>query len=242
MQFHHLASFVSQNGLAHVVAPDLRGHGFSPARRGDVDYTGQLEDDLADLLSEMRRQHPGAKIIVGGHSSGGGLAIRFAGGPYGDQADAYLLLAPFLKYNAPTTRPNSGGWAQPLSGRIAGLSMLNRVGIPWFNHLTVIQFDMPAAVLNGPLGESATTAYSYRLNTAFAPRSNYGHDLAALQQPFLLAAGLDDAAFIAKQYEPVISQYTQSGKYVLLPGVGHIDLLTTPQLEPALADWLTALK
>ncbi len=241
MQFHPLASFVSENGLAHVITPDLRGHGFSPDTRGDVAYIGQLEDDLADLLSEVSGLYPGAKIIVGGHSSGGGLAIRFAGSRYGAQADAYLLLAPFIKYNAPSTRQNSGGWAMPLSRRIAGLSMLNQLGIRQFNHLTVIQFDMPQSVLDGPLGASATTAYSYRLNTSFAPRDNYGHDLAAMQQPFLLAAGLDDEAFIAEQYEPLIKPFTSSGHYVLLPGVGHTTLLTTPQFETILLKWLSSL-
>ena len=46
-------------------------------------------------------------LIMGGHSSGGGLAIRFAGSQYGQKANAYLLMSPFLKYNAPTTRLNS---------------------------------------------------------------------------------------------------------------------------------------
>ncbi|MCA9874598.1 MAG: hypothetical protein KC441_13105, partial [Anaerolineales bacterium] len=153
-------------------------------------------------------------------------------------ADGYLLLAPFLKYNAPTTRPNSGGWARPNSRRIAGLTMLNNLGIHWFDWLTVIQFAMPSSVLDGPLGESATTAYSHRLNTSFAPRSRYGRDLAALTQPFLLVAGLDDEAFIAEQYEPTISPYTASGRYVLLPDTGHIDLLTTPDLASIVVDWL----
>ena len=63
--------------------------------------------------------------------------------------------------------------------------MLNNIGIRWFNGLTVIQFNMPQTILDGPLGNSATTAYSYRLNTAFAPRSHYGRDLAAITQPLL---------------------------------------------------------
>jgi hypothetical protein len=54
------------------------------------------------------------------------------------------------------------------------------------NHLTVIQFAMPETVLAGPLGAGVTTAYSYRLNTAYAPRSNYGADLAAIRQPLLV--------------------------------------------------------
>lgn len=238
MQFHALASALSAAGTAHVITPDLRGHGVNPAKRGDVAYIGQLEDDLADLIAQLRPQFPGARILVGGHSSGGGLAVRFAGGEHGDLADGYLLLAPYLQYNAPTTRPNSGGWATPNTRRIIGLAMLNNVGIRWLNGLTVIQFAMPRSVLDGPLGASATTAYSYRLNTSFAPRQNLGKDLAALQRPFLLIAGLDDEAFIAEQYEPTISQYTDAGRYVLLPDTGHIDLLTTPALTPIVDDWL----
>ncbi|MCA9925134.1 MAG: alpha/beta fold hydrolase, partial [Anaerolineales bacterium] len=199
---------------------------------------GQLEDDLADLIAIIEPQFPNARIIVGGHSSGGGLAVRFAGGEHGKLADGYLLLAPFLKYNAPTTRANSGGWARPLTRRIVGLTMLNNIGIRWFNGLTVIRFNMPQSVLDGALGHTATTAYSYRLNTSFAPRSNYGRDLAAMTQPFLLVAGLEDESFIAEKYEPTMSQYTNSGSYVLLPDLGHINLLTAPEVTAVVADWL----
>ena len=119
--------------------------------------------------------------------------------------------------------------------------MLNNLGIRFFNHLAVIQFNMPQAVLDGPLGASVTTTYSYRLNTSFAPRASYGRDLAAMQQPFLLVAGLDDEAFVAEQYEAVISAHTDSGSYILLPDTGHIDLLTKPELEQVLINWFAAL-
>jgi non-heme chloroperoxidase len=127
-----LAEFLSSNGLAQVFTPDLRGHGLMPERRGDVNYIDQFEDDLADLITLIRKNKPSATLIVSGHSSGGGLAIRFAGSKYRKQADAYMLLSPFLKYNAPTIRSNSAGWAQPYTGRIIGLTMLNNVGIHWF--------------------------------------------------------------------------------------------------------------
>jgi non-heme chloroperoxidase len=45
---------------ATVYAPDLRGHG-SSGRRGDIDYIGQLDDDLdddlADLVATIRPEH-----------------------------------------------------------------------------------------------------------------------------------------------------------------------------------------
>lgn len=131
--------------LAQVYTPDLRGHGHAPIKRGDIDYVGQLEDDLADFIATIRKAHPHALLLMGGHSSGGGLAIRFAGSRYGKLAHGYVLLSPFLKYNAPTMRANSGGWATPYTARIIGLTMLNNVGIHWFDALPAIRFNMPEA-------------------------------------------------------------------------------------------------
>lgn len=241
MQFYPLANYLSEHGIANVITPDLRGHGFNPERRGDLDYIGQFEDDLADLIEMLREQYPASVVVIGGHSSGGGLVIRYAGSKYKSMSDAYILLAPFLKYNAPTTRPNSGGWAHPLSRRIAGLTMVNNLGIHAFDDLTVIQFAMPNSIMESALGESATTAYSQRLNTSFSPRSNYERDLAAIQVPFLLVAGLEDEAFIAKTYEPTISAQTDTGTYILLADLGHIDLLTDQALFEVTSSWLSNL-
>ncbi|APE43761.1 hypothetical protein BOO69_10310 [Sulfitobacter alexandrii] len=233
LQFDGLARRLS--ATADVLVPDLRGHGTRPGNRGDVDYIGQLEDDLADLI-EARRA-PGQKVILGGHSSGGGLVVRFAGGRHGGLIDGAVLLAPFLKHNAPTTRPNSGGWARPLTRRIIGLSMLNAVGITALNDLPVIQFDMPRTVLDGPLGDTATTRYSYRLNSSYAPRADYLSDVAALP-PFLLVAGTEDEAFDAGAYQPTMQAVTERGRYVLVPGAGHLGIVDAAATQAAIQGFL----
>jgi pimeloyl-ACP methyl ester carboxylesterase len=220
------------------VVPDLRGHGVAPQRRGDVDYIGQLEDDLADLIEQVQAQGNHDEVVLGGHSSGGGLVVRFAGGAHGAMVDRYLVMAPFLKYNAPTTRPNSGGWASVATPRIVGLTILNELGVTAFNHLPVISFAMPKVVLDGPYGMTATTSYSFRLHASFAPRSDYGGDLAKMTQPFLLIAGARDEAFEAALYEETFSEHTSSGSYVVLAGLNHIGLTTEPLAIEAVADWI----
>jgi predicted alpha/beta-fold hydrolase len=50
-----------------VVAPDMRGHGES-GTRGDIAYYGQLDDDLADLVAELRRHYPQAHFALLGFS------------------------------------------------------------------------------------------------------------------------------------------------------------------------------
>ena len=169
-------------GIGEVVVPDLRGHGISPKIRGDIDYVGQYEDDIADLIEHLQNQKGNLsqdkrEIVLGGHSSGGGFVVRFMGGQYGPLVDKAVMMAPFLKYDAPTTRQNSGNWAFPATRRLIGLSMLNAVGITVFNHLPVIAFNMPKPVLDGALGKTATLQYSYALNTSMAPRFNYEADL-----------------------------------------------------------------
>ncbi|MCX5813184.1 MAG: alpha/beta fold hydrolase [Proteobacteria bacterium] len=233
--FLPLAEFISSEGLAQVYTPDLRGHGSKPKRRGDVDYIGQLEDDLADFIAMIRRDNPKAMIIAGGHSSGGGLALRFAGSKYGHQADAYMLLSPYLQYNAPTTRPNSGGWARPYTKRIIGLVLLNNIGIHWFNGLTVIDFNMPKEVRDG----TETLSYTYRLNTSYAPR-DYKKDLRAITQPLLVVVGSADEAFYPCVFEAVISEFTK-GKVKLLPDVTHLGAVVSPTVQPVVKEWLEGL-
>lgn len=173
MQFHAMAGELAARGVATVIAPDMRGHGAKPARRGDVDHSDQLEDDMSDLIDYLSQGVSEPEIILGGHSSGGGFVVCFAGGAHAAKADAFILLAPFLKYNAPTTRENSGGWARPATRRIIGLAMLNMVGITALNHLEVIGFAMPQFVLSSPYGYTATRRYTYRMTSAFAPRADY---------------------------------------------------------------------
>jgi pimeloyl-ACP methyl ester carboxylesterase len=230
-----LARSIAESGAADVVLPDLRGHGDNPERRGDIDYIGQFEDDLADLIGIVRKS--GQKLVIGGHSSGGGLAIRFAGGAYGEMVDGAVLFAPYLHYKAPTVRPNSGGWAYPLTRRIIGLTMLNNVGITALNGLPAIRFAFPQSVLDGPLGETATAAYSFRLNTSYAPRDDYKTDIATLP-PFLLVAGSDDEAFVASKFEPVMSAANPNGRYLTIDGISHLGVIDAPQSAEAIRVFL----
>ena len=234
--FLSLAKYISSENIAHIYTPDLRGHGISPIKRGDINYINQLEDDLADFVSIVREKHPNSTLIIGGHSSGGGLAIRFAGSKYGKYADAYILLSPFLKYNAPTMKLNSGGWASAHIPRIIGLSMLNNVGISWFNYLKVIDFNMPKEYRDG----TETLSYSYRLNTGFAPR-NYKKDLSAIKQKVLVVVGKSDESFIVEAFLPEISKYKKDVNVILLDDVTHMGIVMGKEVRPIIKKWITEL-
>jgi len=234
--FLSLAKYISSENIAHVYTPDLRGHGISPIKRGDINYINQLEDDLTDFVSIVGEKHPNSTLIIGGHSLGGGLAIRFAGSKYGKYADAYILLSPFLKYNAPTMKLNAGGWASAHIPRIIGLSMLNNVGISWFNYLKVIDFNMPEEYRDG----TETLSYSYRLNTGFAPR-NYKKDLSAIKQKVLVIVGKSDESFIVEAFLPEISKYKKDVNVILLDDVTHVGIVMGKEVRPIIKKWITEL-
>lgn len=233
--YQWLARQIAVNGDIAVAIPDLRGHGPSPERRGDVEYIGQLEDDVATLAKQLLK--PGQKLVLAGHSSGGGFVIRFAGGKYGGMLDGAVLLSPYLNYKAPTMRDNAGGWSQALVRRAIGLSIFNGLGIHALDGLTVVTFHFPRAVLDSPQGKTATTAYSWRLNVSYAPRRDYLGDVAKLP-PFLLVAGKQDEAFRADQFAPTLSKANPNGEYHLLDGVDHLGLINTQASADLIRDYV----
>ena len=231
-----LGTRIAAAGVANVVTPDLRGHGARPERRGDVDYVDQLEDDLADLIAHLRRDGAPRKVAVGGHSSGGGFAIRFAGGAHAGLVDGHLLLAPFLGPDAATTRANSGGWASPRLGRIVFLSILNGFGIHALNGMTVLEFDHPESARTG----LETSAYSFRMMAGFNPRDGE-QDVAALCRPTLVLVGADDEAFYADRYAEVFGRLAPHARVELLPGVTHLAIPSSTAAIDAAIAWLGEL-
>lgn len=60
-----------------VLAPDLRGHGYSGGLPGDVQAGDRLLEDAALVLGEARRSLPEIPLFVFGHSFGGQLALLY---------------------------------------------------------------------------------------------------------------------------------------------------------------------
>lgn len=71
-----LADSLAQRGIATALL-DLRGHGRSGGPRGDVPSLDALVRDVRLFLDTLRHTFPGKKVILGGHSLGAGLSLRF---------------------------------------------------------------------------------------------------------------------------------------------------------------------
>ena len=227
MSVHALAKGLAEKGV-DIYAPDIRGHGAS-GTRGDIGYIGQLEDDLSDFVGEIRKANPTAKpLTLIGHSSGGGFALRVAGSPIQDLFARTILLAPYLGYDAPSSREDAGGWASPDIPRFLALSMLRRLGIVCCESLPTIAFAV------GP-NTSAILAstYSYRLMRNFGSSNSYRDDLAAAGKPVTLFAGAADELMFPGKFQEAVGQRAQ---VKLIDGVNHMGIVSDPAAVSAIAD------
>ena|SRR3989338_5904242 len=229
--FFKMAKTLGEGGVAKVLTPDLRGHGEHPKKRGDVDYIGQFDDDLVDLIKFARKKYSPRRIILGGHSSGGGLALRFAGSVHQDLVDGFVFLAPYLKHDAPTVKQDAG-WAEAKIMRVIGLSLLNTLGIHMLDHVVTLTFNLPKKYRDG----TETLEYTHTTVVSFTP-DDYEKDFKALRKPTLLLVGGKDEAMVASAFSAVVPKAKSFQAQILL-GISHMGVVVNPVATQALSAWL----
>jgi len=225
---HALADALAAKGV-ETYAPDIRGHGGS-GTRGDIAFIGQLENDLEDLVAAVRTTSPNEPLILLGHSAGGGFALRIASSPIGSKFARTVLLAPYLGYDAPTNRPDSGGWASADVPRVLALMALRRLGIDCCEALPTLAFAVPA---NSEAMLAPT--YSYRLMRNFATRG-YRSDFAATTTPVTLVSGAADELMLADKYADAVHAVAPSVEVRLIEGVDHMGIVSDVRAVSAIAD------
>jgi alpha-beta hydrolase superfamily lysophospholipase len=223
---HALAKTLAERGI-ETYAPDTRGHGAS-GTRGDIAYLGQLEDDLQDFVGEIRKANATAPLTLLGHSSGGGFALRVAGSRIQDLFVRTVLLAPYLGYDAASSKQNAGGWASPDIPRFIGLSILRRLGIVCCESLPTIGFAVAANT-----SHILTSTYSYRLMRNFGTSRDYREDLAAAARPVAVFAGAADELMFPDKYQDAVGQHVPVR---LIGGVNHMEIVSAPAAVSVIAD------
>ena len=222
---HALGKALSAQGIP-VYAPDIRGHGQTGVR-GDIDYPGQPDDDLADFVAAVRARHANAKLVLLGFSSGGGFALHTAATPLGKMFARAVLLSPMLGPRAPTYRSGQM-WAKPFIPRIIALALLNRIGIHAFDHLTTLAF-----AIDPRHADILAAHYSWLLTRAFAT-NDFAADFRNASCPISVLVGKEDELFDADKFAPTINAIRTDVPVTVIPGLSHIELTTDPRAVPAI--------
>jgi alpha-beta hydrolase superfamily lysophospholipase len=233
---HVVAKALARAGVSCYV-PDLRGHGANQPH-GDIQYWGQLDDDLIDFMRQKRPKHSPAQWTLVGFSAGGGFALRIDGGAGGNIFDQYLLLAPGLRYDAPTSRPppkngsdgsdDASRFVAPYTGRLIAITVLRGLGVHRFDGLPVLAFGVPMD------SKRFTAAYSMRLLENFSPHQDYLADIRNIHKPTVVLVGTNDEFGLPEKFAPVFHGQRADVEVKLLPGLNHLDLVTRPEAMRAI--------
>jgi non-heme chloroperoxidase len=231
---HALAVSLRAAGVTAYVL-DIRGHGGS-GRIGDIDYVGQIDDDLADFAAQLGAAKTGEVRTLVGFSAGAGFTIRFAGGPYGTLFDRYVFLSPILP-GSPAWRPNAGGWTNIARPRIVTISWLDRLGIHWFDGFPVISY-----AVSPEMSQSATVSYSYRLSMNFGAGRQYETYLKNVHRPAAVLVGDADEQVLADQLAPLMQRLAVNVPVTVLANMKHADMITAPEALQVVARTISAQK
>lgn len=228
---HVVARALARTGVTCYV-PDVRGHGANQPH-GDIRYPGQLDDDLIDFMRQIRPKHSPAQWALIGFSAGGGFALRIDGGAEGNMFDQYLLLAPGLRYDAPTSRmaakngndgnESASSFVAPYTGRLIAIAVLRGIGIRWFDGLPALAFAVPLD------STRFTSAYSMRLLENFSPHQDYLADIRNIHKPTVVLVGTRDEFGLPEKFAPVFHSQRTDVEVTLLPGLNHLDMVTSPE-------------
>jgi|ERR1022692_20470 alpha-beta hydrolase superfamily lysophospholipase len=221
---------------AEVIALNLRGHGESDGAPGDIRYIGQYEDDVADVIATLRQRKPGSRIILAGHSMGGGIVMRYAETHEVPAADGYLLFAPHLGIKSPTmrTEPAQGHAAESETlmklnlPRTIGLVMLNAARVRGLNGLPTLLFNVPT--------QYPIHTYSFRAMVSMTP-VDYAAALTADAKPLLVIVGGNDEAFHAERFASIISLH-QHGQTMVIEGESHDSIVRSSAALRAASVWM----
>lgn len=213
----------------------MRGHGNSDGERGNVDYVGQYEDDLADTIDAIRANHPDHELIVLGYSMDGAIALRHAAQD-NETVDRYVLLAPNLGQDAPTA--NTGEAPEPNPDvepffqihipRIIGIAMYEQMGIRIFNGLPTMFFNLP---------DPFVSSYSYNAMMNSTP-DDYVASFNAIDVPLLVIVGSNDETMQADAFPDMMAEVAPDGELHIITGNNHGSVRYSDEFIDAVQDWL----
>ena len=223
---------------AEIFAIDLRGHGKSDGADGDVDYINQYADDLADIIKTIRKAKPTGKIIIAGHSMGGGVALNYAMLVNKTKIDGILLFAPLIGSNSPAisqVTPGSKDIIEPFMqihiARIIGLKMFNEINNHEHDKLPVLFFNRSE---NMP-----SRKYTYRANASMAPE-DYKSGLKSVSVPMLVLIGAKDEAFNADALSKAVVENSK-GQIKIIEGATHNGIRHNSQSYVFVEKWFSGL-
>lgn len=195
---------------------------------------------IEDLIKLIRVEKPNGKVIIAGHSMGGGISLLYANKNQTTNADGFILFAPLIGHNSPAfpkQAANDDGKSSKEEfmkiniPRIIGLKMMNEINKHEQDNLPVLHFNLPKGT---PLRQ-----YTYRANMSMAPE-NYIDGLKSVKAPLLVIIGDKDEAFVAEEQRLAVTKNT-AGEVKIIENESHEGICTNANALKEVKMWFDRL-
>jgi alpha-beta hydrolase superfamily lysophospholipase len=228
-RYDRTGRLLAEGGIV-VTAFDLRGHGGSSGRRGDIERWSDLTDDIGRLLAGVQTDAAGSPVALMGHSMGGLLCLDAVLGGVASP-DLLVLSSPGLGDALPWWQHH----AAPVIARVAPTMAIRNA---WDGSALSRDPAVGAAVAADPLCLRGSTA---RLgHQAFAAQDRVNAALDRLAVPTFVSHGGEDPLVPAATSEHLGSLPGVTRR--LYPSLRH-ETLNEPEGPRVVADitlWLRA--
>lgn len=201
--------------IYRVIAPDLRGHGDSPAPEGD--YTiDEMADDVVELLDGLGLDTP---VVLGGLSMGGYVALSLIA-RYPARFRALMLMDTRAAADSPEAAGAREGLAQAVlaagdSGP-AVAAMLPRL----FSKITLEERPERVEPLKELMERNSARGIVGALR-AMATRPDRRGDLAAIRVPTLVLVGEEDVVTPPAEAQ-ALADAVVGARLEVIPAAGHL--------------------
>ena len=231
---------------------NLRGNGASGGLKGQVDYTGQLEDDVQQVIRQLSESYPKVPIVLSGHSGGTAICLRYADRYKFNDISGLILMAPIIQPNPEASRYDMPGtWFLKFFSRVKSVTrsipknkknqlpniFVSRIILAWIfpflRNINTVSFPR-----NGELHEGRTFDFSYKtMRNYFIP--NYATLFSRISGPVFISIGSDDDVTLPSFIGSISNQYMScepKSECHILDGVNHINVVRKSQRK--VASWL----
>lgn len=230
-RYEHVAKYFADRGLV-VGAPDQRGHGRSPGKRGHIDTFQQYLDDLKKFVGLMKKEYSGKKCFILGHSMGGTVSLYYCL-KYPEGIDGVIISSAGLKMAPKMTKLKL--LAKVLSIFLPRLSLPSGIDADWLSHDKAVgkKYSQDPLVYNG-----ATAKFGTEFMKAI---DGLQRDAGQLKVPCLIMYAGEDKLVDPRGSEQFFSQLTlEDKKLIKYEGFYH-ELLNEVDKEKVFKDienWL----
>ena len=111
--------------------------------------------------------------------------------------------------------------------RIVALSLLDGIGLPWFQGLPAVHFATAAKADN-----NRTPVYSFRLMASLQLGRDWRATLARIKAPTQIVVGANDELFNAAQFQPLMQSINPRIGVTVVAGEGHLAMIRKPPPMP----------